>query len=221
VRPVTRAIATIVLLSLAGSTSAFAQASSSSAVLRGQIVDSIGAAIQGATITITDLAKGSTRSTTTDAEGNYAFIGLLPDNYEIKVSAEGFATTTGKVALTVGLFRDQHFDAPNFFDYNPDGKSPFNRKQYGGSLLGPIKQDKTFFFTAIERLSQERTTFVNLLTDPNIFQPTASQNAILGFLEGNPDFTDLANTLRDRLTTTPQSFPNTVEGRVKYGGHYD
>jgi Carboxypeptidase regulatory-like domain/TonB dependent receptor len=355
---------------LTGGITAFAQASGSTAELRGQVLDSIGAVIQGATITITDLAKGSTRSNTTDAEGNYAFIGLLPSNYEIKVSAEGFAPTTGKVALTVGqqanipfklaagvvevnieiaaggevvdtnrteqssmvdakqisnlpinrrnfldyalltpgvadadniadasdfrvaqtpqsglsfggnngrgnsisvdgaetnsdtggvqatlsqeavqefqvvrnsysaefggaaggvvnivsksggnsihgsafgLFRDQHFDARNFFDYNSDGKSPFNRQQYGGSLLGPIKQDKTFFFTAIERLNQKRTTFVNLLTDLNIFQPTASQTALLGFLEGNPDFTELANTLRDRLRTTPQSFPNTVE----------
>jgi Carboxypeptidase regulatory-like domain len=370
VRPVTKTIVLIVLLMLTGSISAFAQASGSSAELRGQVVDITGSAIKGAAITITDLAKGSTRSTTTDGEGNYAFVGLLPSNYEIKVSANGFATSTGKVALTVGqqanisfklaagrveanveivaggeivdtnrteqsstvdakqisnlpinrrnfldyalltpgvadadniadasdfrvaqtpqsglsfggnngrgnsisvdgaeansasggvqatisqeavqefqivrnsysaefggaaggvvnivsksgensihggafgLFRDQHFDARNFFDYNSDGKSTFNRQQYGGSLLGPIKQDKTFFFTAIERLSQDRTTFVNLLTDPNIFQPTASQTALLGFLEGNPAFTELANTLRGRLTTTPQSFPETID----------
>jgi Carboxypeptidase regulatory-like domain len=101
-RPVTKAIVMIVISMLTGSISAFAQASGSSAELRGQIIDSTGAAIQGAAITITDLAKGTTRSTTTDAGGNYAFIGLLPSNYEIKVSAQGFATTTGKVALTVG-----------------------------------------------------------------------------------------------------------------------
>jgi protocatechuate 3,4-dioxygenase beta subunit len=79
-RPVTKAIALIVHLSLARSISAFAQASGSSAELRGQVVDSSGAVIHGAAITIIDLAKGSTRSTTTDAEGNYAFIGLLPIN---------------------------------------------------------------------------------------------------------------------------------------------
>jgi hypothetical protein len=369
-RPETKTTVMVVLLMLTGSISALAQASGSSAELRGQVVDSTGAVIAGAAITITDLAKGSTRSTTTDAEGNYAFLGLLPSNYEIKVSAEGFAAASGKVALTVGqqanipfklaagaveanveiveggevvdtnrteqsstvdakqisnlpinrrnfldyalltpgvtdadniadasdfrlsqtpqtglsfggnngrgnsvsvdgaetigafgsvqttlsqeavqefqvvrnsysaefggasggmvnivsksgantlhgsafgLFRDQHFDARNFFDYNRDVKSPFKRQQYGGSVLGPIKQDKTFFFTAIERLSQERTTFVNLLNDPNIFQPTTSQNALLDFLDGNPDFAELANTMRVRLTTTTQSFPNTVE----------
>jgi Carboxypeptidase regulatory-like domain len=101
-KPVIKTIVKIVLLMLTVSISAFAQASGSSAELRGQVVDSTGAAIKSAAITITDLAKGSTRSTTTDGEGNYAFVDLLPSNYEIKVSANGFATSTGKVALTVG-----------------------------------------------------------------------------------------------------------------------
>jgi hypothetical protein len=61
-----------------------------------------------------------------------------------------------------GLFRDKSLDARNAFDFNPNGQSPFNRQQYGGSFGGALKQDKTFFFTAIERLSQERTAFVNL-----------------------------------------------------------
>jgi hypothetical protein len=69
-RPVIKTIATSVFLSFVGVISAFAQASGSSAELRGQIVDSIGAVVPGAAITITDLAKGSTRSTMTDAGGH-------------------------------------------------------------------------------------------------------------------------------------------------------
>ena len=33
-----------------------------------------------------------------------------------------------------GYFRDKRFDARNAFDFNPNGKSPYNRQQFGGSL---------------------------------------------------------------------------------------
>lgn len=110
-----------------------------------------------------------------------------------------------------GLFRDKSLDARNAFDFNPNGQSPFNRQQYGGSLGGPIKQDKTFFFTAVERFSQERTSFVNLLTDPTIFQPTASQTALFNYLSGVPQFAPVAAGLRAALTTTATAYPRTIQ----------
>ncbi len=304
----------------------FAQASSSTAELRGQVTDANGAAIPNAKLTLTDLVKGSSRVATSDGEGNYAFLGLLPSSYDLKVEAQGFSASATRLELTVGqqanipiklstgkievqvdvvggaevvevnrteqssmvdskqitslpinrrnyldyalltpgvtssenisdatdyrvvqtpqsrlsfggnngrgnqvavdgaetisasgavqamvsqeavqefqvvrnsysaefggasggtiniisksggnslhgsmfgYFRDQRFDARNAFDYNPKGKSPFNRQEYGGSVGGPIARDKTFFFTSIERLSQEKTSFINLLTDPH------------------------------------------------------
>ncbi len=79
-----------------------------------------------------------------------------------------------------GLFRNQKFDARNAFDFNPSGKSDFNRQQYGGSIGGPIRKDKTFIFGVVERLSQKKTTFINLLTDPTLFQVASnSSNAIV------------------------------------------
>ncbi len=79
-----------------------------------------------------------------------------------------------------GLFRNQRFDARNAFDFNPQGKSPFNRQQYGGSLGGPLRKDKTFVFGAVERLSQKKNTFINLLTDPTLFQvSTTASNSIV------------------------------------------
>ncbi|MBO0799673.1 MAG: carboxypeptidase regulatory-like domain-containing protein, partial [Blastocatellia bacterium] len=362
-------IVIVFLLIMMSATMALAQASSSTAELRGQVVDANGAAIPGATITLTDQKKGVSRSAATDDMGNYAFIGLLPSSYELKVEAKGFASSGAKIELTVGqqanipfklsagavqatvdivagaevvdtnrteqsstvdarqinnlpinrrnfldyalltpgvadsdniadssdfrvaqtpqsglsfggnngrgnmvsvdgaetvsatgavqatvsqeavqefqvvrnsynaefgtasggvvnivsksgsnsyhgsafgLFRDQHFDARNFFDYNPNGKSTFNRQQYGGSVGGPIKQDKMFFFSSVERYSQDRTTFVNLLTDPNIFQPTASQNALLNYLSGVPGLSAIAAAGRAALTTTAQTYPRTV-----------
>jgi carboxypeptidase family protein/TonB-dependent receptor-like protein len=39
-------------------------------------------------------------------------------------------------------------------------KPPFNRQQFGGSIGGPIKQDKAFFFGAIERTRERGNAFV-------------------------------------------------------------
>jgi hypothetical protein len=50
--------------------------------------------------------------------------------------------------------RNSAFDARNFFD----GKNvaPFRRHQYGGAIGGPIKKDKTFFFTNYEDLTEAK-----------------------------------------------------------------
>jgi hypothetical protein len=374
-----RFAAILLLLFIANAVVAFAQASSSTAELRGQVTDANGAAIPNAKLTLTDVTKGSSKTSTSDGEGNYAFLGLLPSSYDLKVEAQGFAATTTRIELTVGqqanipiklaagkveiaidvvagaevvetnrteqsstidarqitnlpinrrnfldyalltpgvtnsenitdaqdyrvaqtphtglsfggnngrgnqvsvdggetigasggvqatisqeavqefqvlrnsysaefggaaggvvhiisksggndfhgsafgLFRDDTFDARNHFDFNPSGKSPFNRQQYGGSIGGPIKSDKTFFFTSVERFSQEKTSFINLLTDPTLFQVTAaSQNAtvrnqaaLFDFIAGSgaPDALKAAAAqLRGALTTT--SFPRTVK----------
>jgi len=366
-------------MTITGATTAFAQASSSTAELRGQVTDANGAAIPNAKLTLTDLVKGSSRVATSDGEGNYAFLGLLPSSYDLKVEAQGFGASSTGLNLTVGqqanipiklsagkleiqvevvgggevvetgrteqastvdakqitslpinrrnyldyalltpgvtssenisdatdyrvvqtpqsrlsfggnngrgnqvsvdgaetisasgavqatvsqeavqefqvvrngfsaefggasggvvnivsrsggasfhgsafgLFRHEKFDARNAFDYNPKGKSPFNRQQYGGSFGGPLARDNTFFFTSIERYSQEKSSFINLLTDPTLFQVTpASQNAtvrnqsaLFDFIAASaaPDMLKAgAAQLRGALTTT--NFPRTVQ----------
>src|SRR5262249_26475165 len=119
-----------------------------------------------------------------------------------------------------GLFRDKALDARNAFDFNPNGKSPFNRQQYGGSFGGPIRQDRTFFFTAVERLSQTRTAFVNLLGDPSIFQPTPSQNTLLNYLSGVQQFAPVAAGLRGALTTTAAIYPRTIQLFTNASGQF-
>lgn len=369
-RSLTQGFLTALLVLVVGASNAFSQASSSTAELRGQVTDSAGAAVANAIVNITDVGKGTSRTTTTDADGNYIFLNLLPSTYNLKIEAAtgGFAPGSTRVELTVGqqanvpiqlgvggikenvdivaggevvetdrtqqssvvdvrqitnlpisrrnyldyalltpgvsdadniadssdfrvaqtpnsglsfggnngrgnliavdggstntvsggveatinqeavqefqvlrnsynaefggasggivnivsksganrfngslfgLFRDDRFDARNSFDFNPTGKSPFGRQQYGGSLGGPIKKDKTFFFTSVERFTQNETTFVNLLNSPAIFQITPSQAGLFSYLAGTP-FAPLATGLRSTLTTALANFPRTI-----------
>src|SRR5207247_641981 len=78
------------ILMAAFSTSVFAQARAS---LRGVISDEFGAAIVGATVTLTD-ASGAAKTATTNADGAYAFTGLAPGKYMIHAVATGFAVST-------------------------------------------------------------------------------------------------------------------------------
>ena len=354
-----------------GTTTVKPQASSSLAELRGQVTDSTGAVIPNATVTLTDTERGTTRTSITNADGDYLFLAVPPTDYELKVEAAGgnFTASTTRLTLTIGqqanvpiqltaggvaatvdvmsgeeaietdrtqqstvitpreiltlplsrrnfldlalltpgvsdsdniadasdarvaqgkasglsfggsngrgnlvtvdggpvitttggvfdtvsqeavqefqvlrnsynaefglssggivntvtksgsnrvsgsvfgLFRDDKFDSRNAFDFNPKGKSNFNRQQVGGSLGAPIVEDKTFFFTAIERFNQNQTTFVNL-NNPGNYNVTSSQNSLFNFLQTGPlgaPFAGLATGLRGSLTTT--NFPNTV-----------
>jgi hypothetical protein len=63
----------------------------------GTVSDSSGAAIPGATITVKDEAKGTVVTTTSNASGDYSVPHLIPDVYDLKVTAKGFKAfaTTG------------------------------------------------------------------------------------------------------------------------------
>jgi hypothetical protein len=77
------------VLIAAFATSVFAQGRAS---LRGLITDEFGAAIVGATVTLTDAAGGK-KTATTNADGTYAFTGLMPGKFTIQAIASGFAAS--------------------------------------------------------------------------------------------------------------------------------
>lgn len=346
--------------------SIFAQATAT-AELRGRVLDPNGAVIPGATVTATNNARGTTRSVTTDADGNYVILSLQPSTYTVKVEATGFAMKTinnvglevgqqaaldvnlalGEIGAVVdvlageqqivdtertqqstvisakqlnnlpinrrnfldfalltpgvsdadnindstdfrvaqtpqsglsfggnngrgnsinvdgsttdtpsggarnvlsqegvqefqvdrnsynaefggasggvvnivsktggnnfhgsafGYFRDKTFDARNTFDNNPNGQSPFNRQQFGGSIGGKIIENKTFFFISAEGLRQNQTSFVTLndsLTDglriarANQF---SDQTFFLNYLISKPTLAPLGIGIRNGLT---------------------
>ena len=56
-----------------------------------------------------------------------------------------------------GFLRHRSFQARNPFA--PVGDPPFTRAQYGATLGGPIRQNRTFFFTAFEQRRRQESAF--------------------------------------------------------------
>jgi hypothetical protein len=99
-----------------------------------------------------------------------------------------------------GFFRNDALDAQNPFSFSqalapgqtfnpasPDSvgspiKDTLSRQQFGGALGFPIKKDKTFLFVAFEGLRQNAQNAVPLLTNTDVFRPTAAQNQVIGGL---------------------------------------
>jgi len=80
----------------------FAQAVYGSII--GTVTDNTGAVVPGAKVTITNVGKGVTLSTTTNATGYYEQGHLIAGTYEVKVEAQGFQTFLQKdVAVSVDV----------------------------------------------------------------------------------------------------------------------
>src|SRR5947209_9140009 len=62
-----------------------------------------------------------------------------------------------------GFIRHKSFQARNAFapliDNDPSKKPPFTRGQYGATIGGPIKRDKTFFFFSFEQRRRQESGF--------------------------------------------------------------
>ena len=58
--------------------------------------------------------------------------------------------TNGLHGSAFYFFRDDHLDARNYFNPKPDPQTNFRNHQLGFALGGPLKPNKTFFFTAFE-----------------------------------------------------------------------
>ena len=84
------------LLLLAGlSASVKAQAVYGSVI--GTVTDPQGAAVAGATVSVTDLTKNVTTTVRTNDEGNYTVTHLIPGRYRVKIEAQGYKTSNQEV----------------------------------------------------------------------------------------------------------------------------
>ena len=83
----------LVLAFLACASSLFVATASAQAIygsIFGTVSDASGAVIPNATITVTDVAKGTVVTVTSNAAGDYSVPHLIPDTYNLKVVAKGF-----------------------------------------------------------------------------------------------------------------------------------
>lgn len=89
---------TLLCLPAAGWIAIYAQ--STSIFLTGQVTDSTGATISGATITIRRADVGFERTTTTDGTGSYRFSDLRPGDYQISAANAGFSLAVINASLS-------------------------------------------------------------------------------------------------------------------------
>jgi Carboxypeptidase regulatory-like domain len=81
-------LAVFVALGTVATPRAFAQAVYGS--IFGTVTDPSGAAVPGAKVTVTSVAKGTSTEATTNADGNYSVTHLVPDTYIVRASGAGF-----------------------------------------------------------------------------------------------------------------------------------
>jgi hypothetical protein len=91
----------IIGMSLLSGSPLFAQGSAGRIV--GTVMDSNGGVVAGATVTILDVQRGTTRTLVTEETGTYNAPNLLPGAYKVRVELKGFKTTERQnLALEVG-----------------------------------------------------------------------------------------------------------------------
>lgn len=122
-------------------------------------------------------------------------------------------TQSGSNQLHGTLFeflRNSALDAPNFFDAGD--APPFQRNQFGASLGGPVKRDKTFAFGNYEgfrqHLHQTSVAFV-----PDLASRTAAAPSVQPLLNlwptpspTDPDFSGIAEVFSTPLQTIREDF---------------
>jgi hypothetical protein len=75
------------------------------------------------------------------------------------------------------FFRHRSLDATNVYSAIKD--PPYTRTQYGGSLGGPIRRDRTFFFVAFEQLRRRESGFSRIAVSPDSFALSPAQERLI------------------------------------------
>ena len=94
--------------------------------------------------------------------------GIFPAEYGHNMTQVNVTTKSGTNTVHGSLFefiRNSAVDAKNYFDRGGDPIPPFKRNQFGGTVGGPIKRDKLFFFFDYEGL-RERKALTKVSTVP-------------------------------------------------------
>src|SRR5438552_351299 len=116
---------------------ALAQGETTSAIV-GSVTDPTGAAIPGATVTVTNVENGLTRSVKTDGAGRFSFPQLKPGTYSVKAEAAGFEAQQNNT-VSAGLGQKQTVD----FKLHIASASESMLVQDQAPLINPENPNKT------------------------------------------------------------------------------
>lgn len=92
----------LILCAICASILVTAQTSRVGGDLQGSVADRTGAAVSGATVTVTNLSSGQKRSQTSDAEGRFHIRELSSGVYRVTVAHEGFRQFEAELAVALG-----------------------------------------------------------------------------------------------------------------------
>ncbi|HZQ55201.1 MAG TPA: TonB-dependent receptor [Bryobacteraceae bacterium] len=132
---------------------------------------------------------------------------LITSNFDAEYgrlpgSVMNVVTRSGSNAFHGTLFdflRNDVVNARNFFQSTV---TPLHWNQFGGTLGGPIKRDKTFFFVSYQGFRESTSNYVNSIVVPSAAQRTG-------------DFSALAASKRPNDPITGKPFPNGVIPRTR------
>src|SRR5438309_6407461 len=81
----------------------------SGAIVTGAVTDAQGGAVASAKVSARNAQNSVVTETTTNTDGAYSILNLIPSDYEVSASALGFSTSVAKVTLTVGAKQEMNF----------------------------------------------------------------------------------------------------------------
>lgn len=183
---------TLSILTFALLLSANVAAQQTRGTLRGLITDELGAAIVGASVTLTD-ATGVEKKTTTNGEGVYTFAGLALGSYKLQANAPGFTQTeeqtidikAGRQSVDVTLkvtIQEQVTVAET--PISTDANNNANQTVIGGKDLDALPDDPDELAAALQALA-----------GPSV-GPNGGQIFIDGFTGGNLPSKDSIREIR-------------------------
>jgi hypothetical protein len=115
------------------------RAQDAAATLSGTIIDTSGKAVSNAKVSVKNVATGQSVETLTDSNGLYGAPNLVPGDYEISVSAEGFSTNVAKVMMAAGANQTMNVTLGGVLSLQDLGFSP---AQTQGNAQDQARLDK-------------------------------------------------------------------------------